>query len=121
MHHNQQTNVPRTEAGEPSAAAVQIDIIVHIFAVSATLVGVCLTVIGLIRITNKLNSLSTYADDLLALDALLFLGACSLSFTALRRRRLHRHLRLELLAENLFFIALVLMVAVCGLIVYELV
>ena len=113
--------LPEPEGEEPSAAAVQVDIIVHIFAVSATLVGVCLTVIGLIRITSKIGALVTYTDDLLALDAFLFLCACGCSFSALRRRRSQRHLLLEFVAENVFFAALVLMVAICALIVYEIV
>ena len=106
---------------KPHLDSVQVDITVHLFAVSATLVGVCLTVIGLIRITSKISSLATYTDDLLALDALLFLFSCSFSFASLRLRRDSRHHRLERLAENMFFIALVLMVVICAMIVYEIV
>ena len=49
------------------------DICIHIFTVSSAMVGVCLTVIGLIRVVITLGTADTLADDLLATDALLFL------------------------------------------------
>ncbi len=54
------------------------DICLHIFTVSSAMVGVCLTVIGLIRVVITLGSADTLADDLLAADALLFLISCLL-------------------------------------------
>ena len=48
------------------------DICIHIFTVSSAMVGVCLTVIGLIRVVITLGRADTLADDLLAGDALLF-------------------------------------------------
>jgi hypothetical protein len=53
------------------------DICIHIFTVSSAMVGVCLTVIGLIRVVITLGNADTLADDLLALDALLFLAFLS--------------------------------------------
>jgi hypothetical protein len=46
------------------------DICIHIFTVSSAMVGVCLTVIGLIRVVITLGKADTLADDLLAGDAL---------------------------------------------------
>jgi hypothetical protein len=48
------------------------------------MVGVCLTVIGLIRVVITLGRADTLADDFLAGDALLFLISCLLSYWALR-------------------------------------
>ena len=62
------------------------DICIHIFTVSAAMVGVCLTVIGVIRVVITLGKADTLADDLLASDALLFLTSCLLSYGALRAR-----------------------------------
>ena len=39
------------------------DICIHIFTVSSAMVGVCLTVIGLIRVVNTLGTADTLADD----------------------------------------------------------
>ena len=48
------------------------DICIHIFTVSSAMVGVCLTVIGLIRVVITFGRADTLADDFLAGDALLF-------------------------------------------------
>ena len=95
------------------------DICIHIFTVSSAMVGVCLTVIGLIRVVITLGSADTLADDLLAADALLFLISCLLSYWALRSRGLRRMHRLEKIADAIFIIAMIGMVTVCALITYS--
>src|SRR6059036_4232096 len=94
------------------------DICVHIFTVSSAMVGVCLTVIGLIRVVITLGSADTLADDLLAADALLFLISSLLSYWALRSRGLRRMHRLEKIADGIFIIAMIGMVVVCALVAY---
>ena len=94
------------------------DICIHIFTVSSAMVGVCLTVIGLIRVVITLGTADTVADDLLAADALLFLVSCLLSYWALRSRGLHRMHRLEKIADGIFIVAMIVMVVVCALITY---
>ena len=59
-------------------AKLEEDICIHIFTVSSAMVGVCLTVIGLIRVVITLGKADTLADDLLASDAFLFLTSCLL-------------------------------------------
>ena len=82
------------------------------------MVGVCLTVIGLIRVVITLGTADTLADDLLAVDALLFLISCLLSYWALRSRSLRRMDRLEKIADWTFIVAMIGMVVVCALITY---
>src|SRR6266700_6963045 len=94
------------------------DICIHIFTVSSAMVGVCLTVIGLIRVVVTLGKADTLADDCLAMDALLFLTSC-LSYWALRSRGLRRMHRLERIADGTFIFAMVGMVAICALITYS--
>ena len=94
------------------------DICIHIFTVSSAMVGVCLTVIGLIRVVITLGKIDTYADDLLAGDALLFLIACLLSYWALRTRSIRRMHFVERIADAIFILAMILMTAVCGVITY---
>src|SRR6266516_1884339 len=94
------------------------DICIHIFTVSSAMVGVCLTVIGLVRVVITLGTAETLADDLLAADALLFLVSCMLSYWALRSRGLRRMHRLERIADGIFIVAMVGMVVVCALITY---
>ena len=95
------------------------DICIHIFTVSSAMVGVCLTVIGLIRVVITLGTADTLADDLLATDALLFLLSCLLSYWALRSRGVRRMHRLEQFADVIFIIAMIGMVVICALITYS--
>src|SRR4051812_50201760 len=94
------------------------DISIHIFTVSSAMVGVCLTVIGLIRVVITLGKADTVADDLLAIDAFLFLTASLLSYSALRSRTTNRMKHYERLADWIFILAMTLMVAVCAFIAY---
>src|SRR3954465_14671303 len=92
---------------------LEADVCIHIFTVSAAMVGVCLTVIGLIRVVITLGKIDTLTDDLLALDALLFMVASLLSYSALRSRSKRRMHRVEKLADGIFIVAMLLMTTVC--------
>lgn len=94
------------------------DICIHIFTVSSAMVGVCLTVIGLIRVVITFGRANTLADDFLAADALLFLISCLLSYWALRSRSVRRMHRLEKIADGIFIVAMIGMVIICALITY---
>lgn len=99
-------------------ARLEEDISIHIFTVSSAMVGVCLTVIGLIRVVITLGKADSLADDLLAVDALLFLTSCLLSYSALRSRGFRRMHRIERAADSIFILAMIVMTAVCALITY---
>jgi hypothetical protein len=94
------------------------DICIHIFTVSSAMVGVCLTVIGLIRVVITFGRADTLADDFLAGDALLFLISCLLSYWALRSRSARRMHRLEKIADAIFIVAMIGMVIICALVTY---
>jgi hypothetical protein len=95
------------------------DISIHIFTVSAAMVGVCLTVIGLIRVVITMGKADTLADDFLAGDAFLFLLSCLFSYSALRFRSKRRMHYRERIADAIFITAMVLMAAICGFITYS--
>jgi hypothetical protein len=84
------------------------------------MVGVCLTVIGILQIVTTTRKADSLADDFLAADAVLFLISCVSSYWALRTRSLRRMHRLERFADSIFLLAMLLMVGVCGFIVYAL-
>jgi hypothetical protein len=94
------------------------DICIHIFTVSSAMVGVCLTVIGILRLVITIQQADTLADDFVALDAILFLVSAILSYWALRTRSRQRLYRLERIADFLFISALLFMVVICGFITY---
>ena len=100
---------------------LEVDLCLLIFSVSAALLGVCLTVLGIFKLLTQIRELQTYGDELLAVDAVLFLISCLLSYWALRTRRKGRIHGLELIADVVFLTALCLMAIICGLITYALV
>ena len=108
-----------TNGGRDRNTHLEQDICIHIFTVSSAMVGVCLTVIGLVRVVITLGRADTLADDFLAGDALLFLVSCLLSYWALRSRSVRRMHRLEKVADALFIIAMIGMVIICALITYN--
>jgi hypothetical protein len=84
-------------------ARLEEDICIHIFTVSAAMVGVCLTVIGLLRVVITLRKSDTVADDLLALDSVLFLLSCLSSYWVLRTRSVRRMHQVERFADLVLF------------------
>ncbi|MBA2743937.1 MAG: hypothetical protein H0U43_06460 [Chthoniobacterales bacterium] len=102
----------------PQHHHLEEDICIHIFTVSSAMVGVCLTVIGLVRVVVTLGQINTLADDLLAADAFLFLVAALLSYAALRTRSTRRMQKVERLADGIFIARMVMMTAICAVITY---
>lgn len=99
---------------------VETSISVDVFSVSAAMVGVCLTVIQLIKM-NGTQSPNTIVDEILALDAIVFMVACVISFLALKSKR---HSRFKKIMENIgdgcFLLAISTMVVAITLVVYTL-
>lgn len=100
-------------------AARDIDLSVHILSVSAALVGVCLTVIGLLQVVERLRDSNTPLDNILAGDALLFLVSGILAYGSLRSRGAARRRLLERVADGCFLCALILMAGVAAAIAFE--
>lgn len=86
--------------------------------ISAAMVGVCLTAIGLLRIISTVDGVNSWADDLLSLDAVTFLVATLSSYTALRTRSARRLHRLERVADASFLASMVLLTASCLVLTY---
>ena len=100
---------------------VDTDVSVHVFWVSAGLVGVCLTVIGIIRVgINIQPGYNTIADELLAVDSICFMAACLLAYTSMRTPDRRRAKRLEGYADRLFITGMAAMCAACALVAFSL-
>ncbi|BBL71824.1 hypothetical protein [Methylogaea oryzae] len=98
--------------------SVRSELLVRIFTVASSMVGVCMGGISLFHIINSIGRASIFGGELLATDSLLFLLASAVAFWALRTPHLARGIFLEKIADGLFLVALTCMVAVCGLLVY---
>ncbi|NTV47201.1 MAG: hypothetical protein HGB11_11915 [Chlorobiales bacterium] len=96
------------------------ELTVHVFTLSAGLVGVCLTGIGLLRIAS-FRKITTFGDDLLATDSVLFMACCLLAFWSFKTPYDTLRLKLRWVTDILFVLALALMVVVCGIIAYAVV
>jgi hypothetical protein len=94
------------------------DVSVHVFSVSAGLLGVCLTVIGILRVVIAVKGITTIADDLLSLDALVFLTACCCAYAALRTPSAPWMSPVERVADVAFIVGLILMASACAVITY---
>jgi L-asparagine transporter-like permease len=94
------------------------DIAIPIFTVSAGLVGVCLTVITITHAMTGGQRFHKFVDDLLAIDAMVFLTSCVLSYCVLRSRGKRRTHHLETTADFVFLFGLLGLVIVCALIVW---
>lgn len=92
--------------GEPSNANGGISN--HILPTSATMAGVCITVISIVRLVESNRHVSTIIDNLMAFTGLIFLGSCFLSYISIRSPRLSA--KFEKYADFLFLVGLSLMV-----------
>ncbi len=99
----------RTQGVELSSAS---GLSTHILPASATMIGVCMTVLSIGHI-GPAGEMRWLIDKLLAMDALLFLASALLSFVSMRAE-LQRS-RLELHAEWVFIVGLSLL-ALVGLV-----
>jgi hypothetical protein len=89
-----------------------------LFAVSAGMVGVCLTSIGILRLVSAQTSVRTIGDDLLAIDAVVFVLACGLSFAWFRVRSPAARRMLRAGVDVLVLAGLIGMAGICSLVAY---
>ena len=89
----------------------------HILPSSATMIGVCMTVISVAHLIPK-QSISMHVHEMLAFDSLLFLGSAMLPYFSIRRPMLAE--KFERIADIVFLLGLALMVAVGFVLAFEL-
>ena len=92
----------------------------HILPSSATMVGVCLTAISLVKLLENKNGEASAVDEYLALNSVIFLFCAGLSYFSLRPyARPQWAERMEKLADVLFIVGLSVMVVITTLFAYE--
>ncbi|MGH8596111.1 MAG: hypothetical protein ACREXT_05585 [Gammaproteobacteria bacterium] len=94
------------------------DITLHVFAISAAMVGVCLTAIGILRLLTGQSRIQTIGDEMLAADAVLFVLCCFLSFWSFKTSYDRTRRIVRVIVDSLFMLALSIMVMVCAIIAY---
>jgi len=105
---------------QPSGYELDERVCRMICPIAAAMVGVCLTAIGITKVVIAVRRANTLADDMMALDSVLFLIATLTSYFALRTPpgvRLHR---LERIADVTFISAMSLMTIIALVLTYAL-
>lgn len=78
----------------------------HILPTSATMVGVCVTAIGIVRLMHA-GTVGYYVDKLLAIDSIIFVTCAVISFAAARLNS--QATQIENTAESIFLVGLFLL------------
>lgn len=104
--------------GKESDTSKERDIATHIFTTSSVMLGLCLTIISIMRGQRTSATIETIVDDIIALDSLVFLLACFLSYAALRVRHLRRIHRLESMADAVFLVGMTGLALACVIFVW---
>ena len=89
------------------------------------MVGVCVTVISLVRLIEVSATIATVVDNIVAVDSVFFLAAALMSYIALRSATTQSTTpvtpaRLESYADLVFLLGLVIMVAASFMLAWEL-
>lgn len=92
--------------------------LLSLFSASATLAGLCITVVALMNTLDRTKSATSIIDDVLAVCAAAFLLCTYLIFWALRSRRAGLSHRLTRLIDAVFLAALSAMTAAAFLMIY---
>lgn len=91
----------------------------HILPTSATMIGICTTLIGLVKVV-EIKVGPSHVDEYAALAALLFLISATLSYLSIRySSRTELSSRCEKLADQLFLIGLFSITVIAMLFAYE--
>ena len=91
----------------------------HILPSSATMVGVCLTSISLVKLLEDKQGFNSMVDQYLALNSIIFLISAAFSYFSLRSNERSKWIdRVERLADVMFIIGLSVMVVIATLFAY---
>lgn len=83
------------------------------------MLGVCMTVISIVKLTQSNRGVAYWVDDLLALDALIFLASSIFSYLSIRSNS--KKIYFEDIADKFCMLALICMGAAVVLLTYEIV
>ena len=89
-----------------------------LMSVSAAMVGVCLTAVGLVNVIESLNKWEGWVDDLLAVGSLVFSLVTLMSFLGIRTRIRYTWPRYVLVLDILFCLGIITMVVSSFLLTY---
>jgi hypothetical protein len=89
----------------------------HILPSAANLLGFCLFVITSIHISN--TAALSFMDEITSVIAVLLIFSCLRSFYSIKTKHIAREQKLETIADNIFVVALIGILVVVLLIVFN--
>jgi hypothetical protein len=96
------------------------DVLLRLLSVTASLAGLCIAALGFLEAADRPQLDHSYADELIALDAFLFVGCVYLILWALRTSRPERAVRLGRIVDIVFLFALTTLLVASAYIIYYL-
>lgn len=94
-------------------------ILERLLSAATSMTGICVGLLGAVNAFSRSQKIDTLADEVLALNALLFLVCCYLIVWALRTRSRERTARLLHSTEYLFLAAMTMLVTTGFFVVYS--
>jgi hypothetical protein len=85
----------------------------YVFKNSLMMVGLCLTLLGLIRLVEGLKHLGTMGDELLAANSVIFLTSALVSYFALKQPDPVRRRRAGRSGDLIFSLGILFMLGIC--------
>ena len=82
------------------------DVLLRLLSVTSSLAGLCIAALGFLEASNRPELDNSYADELIALDALLFVSCVYLILWALRTSSAVRAISLSRVVDAIFLFAL---------------
>jgi hypothetical protein len=113
------------DCGRPLIAAVTSTppekIYDYVLNYSFMMVGLCLTLLGLVRLVEGLKHLSTLADELLAANAVIFLVSGLLTYLAIKHPVHKRKVGMGRTADLIFSMGIIFLAGICCVIAVSLI
>ena len=97
------------------------DVLLRLLSVTASLAGVCIAALAFLEASDRPALENSYADEFIAVDALLFVGCVYLILWALRTRSLVRADSLARVIDFTFLFALTTLLLASAYIIYWLI
>jgi uncharacterized membrane protein len=92
----------------------------HIMSQSPAKVGICLTLLGLLRVVEGVTKVTHLTDEMLAVTAIGFLSAGLSSYFAVKERDPKRKNRLDILSHRIFVLSIGALGAICAIVAFHL-
>jgi hypothetical protein len=101
-----------------AAVARNRDVLLRLLSVTASLAGLCMAALGFVEYGSPEATLRSFADEIIAFDALLFVCCVYLILWALRTPSVARAHTLGRVVDVVFLVALTTMLVAAAYIVY---